>query len=269
MGRYLTPAKVALLTLIVLYAEGVVPNAETISVLSFLTSQIVTDGPRSSRRFSTSAPPSTRSYTPSPASTPPCISSDICHVTRIEDFERALSSLSSAIPGRTLWDLFLKKLWTIDCSYALDQLISNALSLVTKSREQLLRDRDEGIPPSLASRISRTSPVGAFVRRAHLEYTRLQFSDAATLWQKFILYRSPTRLAFEKKNPLEGGSPLDVNLSNLQIDSSHPITHILYGGLENSGDDVEENFTSTHDVEKLMEFQVSELQRKCCLLYLT
>ncbi|ERF75009.1 hypothetical protein EPUS_08054 [Endocarpon pusillum Z07020] len=238
MSRYLTPSKVALLSLALIYAEGVVPTPETVPVLSFLVSHILPDAPRSSH-----AP-----------------SSDTSYVIKLDNFESALSSIPSAIPGRTVWDLFLKKLWSIDCSHALEQLISNALTVISKSREQVQRERDEGLPPEPFGRISRTSPLGAFIRRAHLEYTRLHFSDAAALWQSFMLYRRPTKQAFEKKNPHYGRSSLDVNLSDLQLDSSHPIAQIMYGNPEDEGN-VEEEFLSTHDVERLMEFHVSELQR--------
>jgi anaphase-promoting complex subunit 5 len=238
MSRYLTPPKVALLILALIYAEGVVPSSETVPILSFLVSHIIPAATESSHTLS-----------------------DASHVVKIGDFESALSSLPSAIPGRTLWDLFLRKMWSIDCSHALDQLISNVLSVISKPREQLQRERDEGLLPEPFARISRTSPLGAFIRRVHLEYTRLQFSDAAALWQRFMQYRKPTRQAFEKKNSTDGRNSLDVNLAELQLDSSHPIAQILYGGLEDSEAEKEE-FMSTHDVERLMEFQVSELQRR-------
>jgi anaphase-promoting complex subunit 5 len=237
MSRYLTPSKVALLALALLYAEGVVPSSETVSVLSFLISHLVPDTSKSS-----ASPSASSSY-----------------VIKIEDFEGALSSLPSAIPGRTIWDLFLKKLWSIDCSYALEQLMSNAPFVITKSREQLQKERDEGLPPEPCGRISRTSPLGAFIRRAHIEHTRLQFSDAAALWQSFVLCRRPTRQAYEKKNPPDGRNSVDVNLSDLQIDGSHPIAQILYGSLDTEDDDAD-RFSSTYDVERLLEFQVSELQ---------
>jgi anaphase-promoting complex subunit 5 len=239
MSRYLTPSKVALLTLALIYTEGVTPTSEIVSVLSFLISHLV---PNLSNSSHASA-------------------SERSHVIKVEDFESALSTLPSAIPGRTVWDLFLKKLWSIDCSHALDQLMSNALYMISKSREQLQKERDEGLQPEPAGRISRTSPLGAFIRRAHLEYMRLQFSDAAALWQKFILYRRSTRQAFEKKNGADGRNGLDVNLSDLQLDGSHQIAQILYGRLENE-DEENEGFMSTHDVEKVTEFQVSELQRR-------
>jgi anaphase-promoting complex subunit 5 len=239
MSRYLTPPKVALLALALIYAEGVVPSSETVPILSFLISHIVPTNPESSH----------------------ATLSDAKYVVKVEDFESALSSLPSAIPGRTLWDLFLRKLWSIDCSHALDQLISNALSVITKSREQLQRERDEGLLPDPFARISRSSPLGAFIRRVHLEYTRLQFSDAAALWQSFMQYRRPTRHAFEKKNPNDRRNSLDVNLAELQLDSSHPVAQMLYGHLRD-GEYGTEDFMSTYDVERLMEFQVSELQRR-------
>jgi anaphase-promoting complex subunit 5 len=240
MSRYLTPPKTALLVLALIYADGVVPASETVSVLSFLISHIIPDASKSDQ----------------------VASSDGSHAIKVEDFESVLSTLSSAtIPGRTIWDLFLMKLWSIDCSHALDQLLSNALSVITKSREQLQKERDEGVVPEPSGRISRTSPLGAFIRRAHVEYMRLQFSDAAELWQRFMLYRRPTRQAFEKKNPTYGRSSLDMNLSDLQLDGSHPIAQILYDNL-NYNDDVNEGLMSIHDVERLMEFQVSELQRE-------
>ena len=239
MSRYLTPPKVALLTLALTYADGVVPISETVSVLSFLISHIVPDVADSSHK----------------------LSSEASYVIKLEDFESTMSPLPSAIPGRTVWDIFLKKLWSINCLHALDQLMSNALFVVAKSREQLQRERDEGLVPEPVGRLSRTSPLGAFIRRAHLEYTRLHFSDAAALWQGFMIYRRSTKQAFERKNPRDGRSNLDVNLSDLQLDGSHPIAQMLYGSLEND-DDGNSRFVSTHDVERLMNYQVSELQRR-------
>lgn len=89
----------------------------------------------------------------------------------------------------------------------------------------------------------------------------MQISDAATLWKKFILYRRPTRQAYEKKNPPDGRNSIDVNLSGFHLDGSHQIAQLLYGGLEDDEDEIE-GLMSTYDVERLMEFQVSELQSR-------
>ena len=238
MARYLTPSKIGLLALMTIYTEGVVPTSKTTSVLSFLLSHVLSD-------ISHSATVPSAGYD---------------HAVPIAVFEAALSTHASAIPGRTIWDLFLKKLWSFDCSDALDQFITNTASLLIKSRDQLLKERESvGEVDPGPGRISRASPFGAFIRRAHLEFTRLQFHDAILLWQRFLTYRLPTRQMWERKNVSAGRSALDVNLSDFQIDTSHPLAQIMYGGLV--AEDIEDDGGfSTHDKERLMEFHVSELQ---------
>ncbi|KAJ9605601.1 APC5 protein [Cladophialophora chaetospira] len=239
MSRYLTPAKITLLVVAFLYAEDVVPTREATAVLLFLLSQIV------------------------PSSKSPAVQSgpEFEHALPIAAFESALSSHPSARPGRTLYDLLLKRLWAINCSHALDSFITNLPTLLSKSREQILRERETGEEADQPrGRILRTSPLGAFIRRCHLEYTRLQFQDSTTLWQDFISYRLPTRQAYEKKNPLEGRNALDSNFAELGLDSSHPLAQLMYGRLAED-EQKHHGAYSMYDVEKLMEFQVSELQR--------
>jgi anaphase-promoting complex subunit 5 len=237
MSQYLTPSKIGLLSLAFLYTEGVVPTSETPAILSFLISQILPDA---SHRLEVPA-------------------ADTDHVAPITTFELELSAHDSGIPGRTIWDLFLKKIWSFNCADSLEHFLSNIPSLLAKSREQILREREGGEEyVEHRGRISRTSPLGAFIRRVHLEYTRLQFHDARSLWQTFLAYRLPTKQAWEKKNPPNGRNSLDANFSDLEIDSSHPIAQILYGGLATEDD--EDGGLSTYDVERLLEFQVSELQ---------
>ena len=239
MSPYLTPSKIALLALTVLYTEGVVPTSETPAILSFLVSQILPDA---SHQLEVPA-------------------ADTGHVKPITAFEPKLAAHDSGIPGRTIWDLFLKKIWSFNCADSLEHFLSNIPSLLAKSREQILREREGGEEyGEHRGRISRTSPLGAFIRRAHLEYMRLQFYDARSLWQTFLAYRLPTKQAWEKKNPPNGRNSLDANFSDLQIDSSHPIAQIMYGKLATEDDDDDDGGLSTYDVERLLEFQVSELQ---------
>ncbi len=250
MSRYLTPSKIGLLALTFLYSEDVVPTSEATAILSFLISHILPDASH-------------------PSSVPAVETS---HVIPISTFETTLSAHGSAIPGRTVWDLFLKKIWSFNCADALELFLSNTPSLLAKSREQILRERETGEEfGEHRGRILRTSPLGAFIRRAHLEYTRLQFHGAGSLWQAFIAYRLPTRQAYEKKNHSDGRSSLDANFSDLEIDSSHPIAQILYSRLAAEND--EDTGSSTYDVERLIEFQVSELQRmsviRVCCYYRT
>ena len=238
MSRFLTPAKVSLLALAVLYTEGVIPTSECVKVLNLLISQILPDSKHASKG-----------------------SEDVSeHGISISAFESTLSSLGSIMPGRTIYDLLLKKLWSIDCSDALDNFITNLPQLLSKSRDQIQKEKEAGVyVEGQNNGILRTSPLGAFIRRCYLEYTRLQFQDAIALWQDFVACRAPTRQAYEKKNAPDGRNALDINLSELQIDSSHPLTQIVYNDLIDRHDHYQSDF-SVYDVEKLMEFQVSEMQ---------
>src|SRR5882757_1473123 len=154
MSRYLTPAKITLLVVALLYAEDVVPTSEATAVLAFLLAQIL----------HSSKPPALTEA-----------SEEFEHALPVSVFDSTLSTHPSARPGRSLYDLLLKRLWAIDCSHALDAFITNLPTLLTKSREQIARERETGEESDQPhGRILRTSPLGAFIRRCHLEYTRLQ-----------------------------------------------------------------------------------------------
>ncbi|PGH26692.1 hypothetical protein AJ80_01638 [Polytolypa hystricis UAMH7299] len=243
MTRYLTPSKIALLALISVYTDGAVPNSAIVPVLSFLVSHLL--------------PPSSK---------PPgyaLIPIDKSHSVSIKDFENALSTLASSIPGRTVWDLFLKKIWQIDCSDSLDQFIKKISDILVKTREEQLKDRNNGTAPVTDRMLlSRASPLGAFVRRAQLEYTRLQFHDAVALWRGFIKYRLSTYQAWAKKNPLESHTKVDVNLLELGIDLTGHLAKVVYGNLE-EGMDTDVGM-STKDMEWLLEFQIGEMQNRGC-----
>ncbi|OOF98558.1 hypothetical protein ASPCADRAFT_139768 [Aspergillus carbonarius ITEM 5010] len=238
MSRYLTPSKVALLCLISIYTEGVVPNSSAIHVLSFLI---------------TCLSPLERV----PHS--PMQDQDMRCSVSITDLENALTSHSSSIPGRSIWDLFLKKIWSIDCCDALEVFFADISAILVKTREEQIRDRDAGLAPEIGCmRLSRCSPLGAFVRRAQLEFTRLQFHDSVKLWQGFVKYRLPTYNVWARKNPSHEQAFVDINLLNLSLDTTDHLAQVAYGNIEDDSED--EQYVSTKDVERLLEFQISELQ---------
>ncbi|PLB51673.1 anaphase-promoting complex protein [Aspergillus steynii IBT 23096] len=240
MSRYLTPSKIALLCLVSIYTEGVVPNSSVIHVLSFLVSCL--------SPLDASNPHSTSGAGEKQSS------------VSIVDLEDALSAQSSSIPGRSIWDLFLRKIWSIDSCDALEVFFSDVSAVLVKTREDQLRDRDNGLAPeSGPMRLSRCSPLGVFVRRAQLEFTRLQFHDSVKLWKGFVKYRLPTYRAWARRNPAEEQATIDINLLELGLDASSPLARVAYGNIED--DDEEEQYVSTKDVERLLEFQIGELQR--------
>ncbi|KAN0069393.1 hypothetical protein V8E54_012408 [Elaphomyces granulatus] len=229
MSRYLTPSKVALLCLASLYTDGVIPNTSAVSVLSFLVLQILPLG-------------------------------SLDATSLIQEFEEALLVHSSSVPGRSVWDLFLKKLWALDCCDALEVFFGRVSSMLVKTREEQIRDRDNGILPQPGKMLlSRCSPLGVFVRRSRLEFTRLQFQDSVKLWKAFIKYRLSTYWAWARKNPADNQTPIDINLVALGLDGSSHLSQILYGNVEDDSDN--EHSISTKDVERLLEFQVGEMQR--------
>ncbi|EAW09212.1 putative anaphase-promoting complex subunit Apc5 [Aspergillus clavatus NRRL 1] len=239
MSRYLTPSKIALLCLISIYTEGVVPNSSAIHVLSFLVANL---SPLESGSVSFSGK-----------------GNQGCAVS-VADLEDALSSKASSIPGRSVWDLFLKKIWSIDSCDALEVFFADICDILAKSREEQIRDRDNGLAPEIGCmRLSRCSPLGAFVRRAQLEFTRLQFHDSVKLWKGFVHYRLPTYRVWSKKNPSAERDPVDINLLELKLDTYSQLAQVAYGNIEADAED--ETFVSTKDVERLLEFQIGELQR--------
>ncbi|CAG8022265.1 unnamed protein product [Penicillium olsonii] len=237
MTRYLTPWRISLLCLVTLYSEGSVPQSSAIHVLSFLTAGL----------FPLDAADKQweEHYMPT-----------------IAELEECLSGHDSDVPGRTLWDKFLGKLWAIDSLDALETFCGEEIpSLLAKSREELIHDRDHGIAPEPENRmrLSRSSPLGAFVRRAHMEYTKLQFYDSVKLWSGFVKYRLPTYSYWSRRHRGADETAIDANLRDLGLDSTSHLSQVVYGNIEGGEDETEE--ISTRDSERLIEFQVGELQR--------
>ncbi|KAJ5999127.1 hypothetical protein N7451_006937 [Penicillium sp. IBT 35674x] len=236
MTRYLTPWRVSLLCLITVYTDGFVPNSSAIHVLSFLTAGLFPLDPADKQW-------------------------EKHYLSSIAELEEVLSGHESSVPGRTIWDLFLKKLWSLDSLDALEWFFSNHLpTLLTKTREQLLQDRDNGLAPEPdGMRLSRSSPLGAFVRRAYLEYTRLQFHDSVKLWSGFVKYRLPTYHIYARRNPSDSHDPVDINLFDQGLDSASYLSRVVYGNIDDEERD--EGVVGIKDAERLVEFQVGELQR--------
>jgi anaphase-promoting complex subunit 5 len=257
MARYLTPAKISLLALIELYTESVVPTASTIPILSFIISHLLP------------------SSLPKPQnSLPGAESSDSSRNLNIsiKDFEKLLGTHPSAsgVPGRSLWDLLLKKLWDIDSLDALHLFFERISHLLAKAREDIQKDTEMGIPPPSQDMImlSRTSPFGTFVRRSQLEFTRLKFHDALELWKNFIAYRQVTLPQWRKRNPNADHWSFDAVLQKGDEvwggDALEIFASITYGDTLRRPESAQ-GFMSTEDVEKLLEFQIEQMQSKDAL----
>ena len=240
MSRYLTPPKIGFLALISLYTESVVPSAATIPVLSFLITHVL----------------------PTISTTSEKITNNEGSTISIEGFQKVTAPLSSGIPGRTVWDLLLNRLWKINSLDGLHAFFDGLVHLLhkTPAEEEEQRLNAAGVDPNPNRiRLSRVSPLGAFVRRAEIEFTRLQFHDANTIWKDFVAYRASTLAQWKKRNPSAGPASFDVNLQ-----SDHPFMTDAVAGLvyDFGGEDVKKKpVVSTVDVEKLLDHQVERMQR--------
>ena len=236
MSRYLTPSKVGLLALISLYTEAVIPSAAIIPTLSFLVSHVL---PVSSADIHNN------------------LTLQSSHVPAIEDLQKATISQVSGIPGRTIWDLLLNKLWKINSFDALHVFFDDLSLLLQKTPEE--PQAEDGIEPNpKRMRLSRASPMGSFVRRAQLEFTRLQFHDGVTLWKNLVVYRAPTLPQWKRRNQAAGHISFDSNLQEEHLDLGDRLTDVVYG--ESTYRVKHDASISTDDVEKLLEYQIDQMQ---------
>ncbi|KAK7442627.1 anaphase-promoting complex protein [Colletotrichum acutatum] len=264
MARYLTPAKIGLLALIELYTDEHVPATAIIPVLSFITSHLLDPDPQS---FTNTASKDTRWRK---------AESTVSLVIGIKDFEKLLSAHSVVVglPGRKLWDTFLAKLWGINSLDLLHDFFARQSQCLAKTKEELLRAAggDETIAAQLLQEqqqkhgitLSRNSPLGQFVRRCQLEFTRLLFHDATQLWTDFVQYRQPTAGYLRKRNPSFGRLSFDNVLmtgeqSEWDLEGVAALTSVVYGDMVRNGTPAAVP-VSTDDIELLLEFQIEQMQ---------
>ncbi|KFY07276.1 hypothetical protein V492_07287 [Pseudogymnoascus sp. VKM F-4246] len=244
---------IGVLCLIELYTDSAVPISSTVPILSFIVSNLLPPSlPKACAHFSGNETLEDRAD----------------FIISIEDFERLLSAYPSAsgLPGRKLWDAFLMKLWDINSLHALHDFFERRSHLLAKTREDTQMDTDMGIPPPSQTMIllSRASPLGAFVRRAQLEFTRLKFQDTLNLWTSFIAYRQATLSTWKRRNASVGAWSFDVvleeadkewdqNMLQTLVSVAYPNVFAHHGRAD--------GLVSTNDVEKLLEFQIEQMQK--------
>ncbi|KAI8225261.1 hypothetical protein K4K57_005732 [Colletotrichum sp. SAR 10_99] len=261
MARYLTPAKIGLLALVELYTDEHVPSTAIIPVLSFITSRLLDPDPQS---LTTAASIENRWQK---------AESTVSLVIGIKDFEKLLSAHSVVVglPGRKLWDTFLAKLWDINSLDALHEFFGRQSKCLVKSKEELRRLGIEGDAAAQEQlkragiTLSRNSPLGQFVRRSQLEFSRLRFHDVTQLWTDFVQYRQPTAGYLRRRNPSFGRLSFDnVLMTGDQADwdpeGVAALTSVVYGDMVSSGTPSAVP-VSTDDIELLLEFQIDQMQK--------
>ena len=242
MSRYLTPSKIGLLVLTSLYTESAVPSAAVVPILSFLVCHV---------------------FAMSSIAFPNCTNFRLHDsAITIDDFQKSTFGHASVIPGRSIWDLLLNKLWELDSLDALHVFFDTLSLLLQKTDEEIERNPSDGSECKAGRMLlSRVSPLGSFVRRAQLEFTRLQFHEGASLWKSFISYRASTMVQWRRRNVAAGTTSFDVNLQSGVMHGNGRLIDTIYGDLANECG--KEASISTEDVEKLLEYQVDKMQSTC------
>jgi len=157
------------------------------------------------------------------------------------------------MPGRTLLDVFLKQMWEMNSFDALHVLFEGLKELVNPPPSE----GQEEQPPDRIY-LSRTSPLGAFIRRADLEFTRLQFDDAMKLWTSFVKYRAPTA-QWTKRLAGLASSGVDSVAAEMGMRPGDDLYEIAYGHLEEQDEDGQG--LSTDDLDRILDFQLDRLQK--------
>lgn len=263
MARYLTPAKIGLLALIELYAEQAVPGDAVLPVLSFISAHLLDRGAPDAAAAAQGARWARAERA-------------LRLVLAIGDFEALLAghAFLRGLPGRSLWDHFLSKLWDLNSLDALHDFFHRIALLLASSKEErrMLGPDDDDDDNDAASdqpndgkmKLSRRSPFGAFVRKARLEFQRLRFHDSTELWKDFVRYRQPTAHYLRRKNPSFDRLSFDSVLQLGEQAEWDPgrvsaLAAVAYGDMLN-GDHAATIPVSTDDIELLLDFQIEQMQ---------
>ncbi|RMY67274.1 hypothetical protein D0863_07903 [Hortaea werneckii] len=217
MPRFLTPGKICLLALIDTYLSGETASKARLAVLDFIASQI-----HAASR---------------PGADVPVLADSLCHDAA--EMLRPLSSWSSDKPGRTVYDVLLQRLWNIDTLDTLHVLFdgfSHLMSFVATSNH-------------VRRGLSRASPLGQFVRRCCVEFTRLQFTDFQALWHSFVIWRASTHEAWAHKNPNDAAR------------LAAPAEEALHEAIAAPVTDGRSASVSAEDSETILTFSIHQLQK--------
>lgn len=245
--RFLTPSKIGLLVLIELYVDGSVPSSATIPVLDFLLKNLLpalSSLQQQKHKDATSISSSSIPFNPD-----------------LESFETLLTPHTSAtgLPGRTLWDNFLEKLWNIDSLHALHEFFDTRAQFLIPRKAEAGENGDRGASDEIL--LSRTSPLGSYIRRARLQFERLRFEDSVMLWKAFMTWRGKTMAYWARKKGGLSKWAGDIVLGDGELEwgaeGSETLALAAYGieGVEST-----DSWISTQDVVNLLEFQVEQMQ---------
>lgn len=218
MPRFLTPSRICLLVLIELYLSGEVATSSRLKLLNCIADNIETSTAQGDEGLS-SLPWS-----------------------EMLAFEAILSPLQSVMPGRSLFDLFLQKVWSLTSLDSIYSLFERLAILIQSSATES--------QPS-TTRVSRASPLGQCIRRCSVDFTRLPFEDSHALWHALVLYRAPSLSAWAAKH----------GESQRMWEGEASEENDLVPPLPQVENDVRPALICSEDTEGLIAFSIEKLQK--------
>ena len=232
-SRYLTAPKICLLLLVKLYCQSDLATSAIVPLLSFVLSH-------------------TSTTISSAARTPGAVEQEGISLS-IWSFQDLLQKHASTMPGRTLFDDAIREMWQIGSIDSLFRLLDSLGSLLVSSQDEVREDEARPV-----IRLSATSPLGTFVRRARVEFSRLPFDDIVHLWCAFVAYRAPTA-PWTKRSTGLISSNVDHVATEMGLAQEDTLVHIACGRLVEK---VNSSYSlSMNDLERTLEFQLDKLQR--------
>ena len=233
MPRYLTPLNISLLVLTDLYISDQIPPTARVNVLDFVATQIT--------------PPS--DHSPTGRSLENRFKTSTADITGA--LSRPLSKWPSTIPGRSIYDIILQRLWGLDGLNSLHDFLQHLADLVAPASTRPENGTD-GESGDASKKLSRASPLGQFIRRCGVEFTRLQFSDAEALWTTFAAWRAASHEVWAQRNP-EAARQRDAD--QVAAPWVRTIEH------DETGTTSVGAYTSAEDMSALLSFSIYQLQK--------
>ncbi|KAI5295277.1 anaphase promoting complex subunit 5 [Ascosphaera acerosa] len=237
MAHFLTPAKLGLLCLAKLYAEGSCPKSSAVPVLSLLLTNLL----------------------PMEQTLKCSGQVDVRRLSLVSQAEEKLRDVASQHAGQSIYDVFLAELWNLRCLDSLEEFIDRMLLFVQKSRDELLVDRDNGQLGTDPQRVyGRTSPIGTLIRKCHLEYSKLQFQEAAELWRGFVQFRRQTLESMSQEQRAARQDALEDDLLLVGAEHAQKLASVVYRDMDSC--QPTGIGAGSVDYEGLFEFQVQRMQ---------
>lgn len=174
MARYLTPAKICTLILVESYLQSREDPESDAKLLEVITEQLIESIGSSSigREAYNKANTKTIPGPPEDASS----------------FAAPLSSIPSNFPGRTHYDDFVQIVWSVADLDQLHQLFDRVFAILTPENPE-------------ERKVTPASPIGHFIRRCNVEWTRLRFADSLALLNAYKAYIAVTWDSWARTQP--------------------------------------------------------------------